>query len=102
MKEDRRTYWVGRGMGRVRRARPGWLRLRLGPRRAFGTRLTRRPAVVVPDLRVALAAVTAGAGITVLPTYLCTTELDDGVRPAPDYKSKTARTKRTSSLVSLP
>ncbi|WP_306364836.1 LysR family transcriptional regulator [Nocardia sp. CC227C] len=44
----------------------------------FDTRLTRTPAVVVPDLRGVLAAVTAGAGITVLPTYLCAGELADG------------------------
>ncbi|RJL35734.1 LysR family transcriptional regulator [Bailinhaonella thermotolerans] len=44
----------------------------------FGTRLTRVPAVVVPDLRGVLTAVTAGAGITVLPAYLCAAELADG------------------------
>jgi DNA-binding transcriptional LysR family regulator len=33
-------------------------------------------AVVVPDLRGVLAAVAAGAGVSVLPTYLCTGELD--------------------------
>ncbi|GAA5037735.1 DNA-binding transcriptional LysR family regulator [Thermocatellispora tengchongensis] len=47
-------------------------------RTVFDTRLTRQPAVVVPDLRGVLAAVTAGAGITVLPVYLCATELADG------------------------
>ncbi len=47
-------------------------------RTVFGTRLTRRPAVVAPDLRGVLAAVAAGAGITVLPTYLCAAELADG------------------------
>ncbi|GAA2432327.1 LysR substrate-binding domain-containing protein [Actinomadura vinacea] len=47
-------------------------------RTVFETRLTRGPAVVVPDLRGVLTAVTAGAGITVLPVYLCATELADG------------------------
>jgi len=44
----------------------------------FGTRLTRTPAVVVPDLRGVLAAVAAGAGVTVLPRYLCAGHLADG------------------------
>ncbi|MFI7613495.1 LysR family transcriptional regulator [Nonomuraea terrae] len=47
-------------------------------RHVFRTRLTRAPAVVVPDLRGVLAAVAAGAGITVLPRYLCAGELDTG------------------------
>ncbi|MFR9773766.1 LysR family transcriptional regulator [Nocardia sp. SC052] len=47
-------------------------------RTVFDTRLTRTPAVVVPDLRGVLTAITAGAGITVLPTYLCAGELADG------------------------
>jgi DNA-binding transcriptional LysR family regulator len=47
-------------------------------RTAFDARLTRRPAVVIPDLRGVLTTVTAGAGITVLPTYLCAAELADG------------------------
>ncbi|MFD5319382.1 substrate-binding domain-containing protein [Streptomyces sp. NPDC127098] len=47
-------------------------------RTVFDTRLTRVPAVVVPDLRGVLATVTAGAGVTVLPTYLCATELAEG------------------------
>ena len=47
-------------------------------RHVFRTRLTARPAFVVPDLRGVLAAVTAGAGITVLPRYLCETELASG------------------------
>jgi DNA-binding transcriptional LysR family regulator len=47
-------------------------------RSVFGTRLTRAPALVVPDLRGVLAAVTAGAGVTVLPRYLCAGELADG------------------------
>lgn len=36
------------------------------------------PQVVVPDLRGALAAVRASAGISVLPTYLCADELARG------------------------
>lgn len=37
-----------------------------------------RPQAVIPDLRAVLAAVQAGAGVSVLPTYLCTEELDRG------------------------
>ncbi len=44
----------------------------------FGTRLTGSAAVVVPDLRAVLAATLAGAGITVLPRYLCDRELAEG------------------------
>jgi DNA-binding transcriptional LysR family regulator len=47
-------------------------------RSVFGVRPGRDAAVVVPDLRAALAAVLAGAGHTVLPGYLCRTELDAG------------------------
>ncbi|TKK78853.1 LysR family transcriptional regulator [Herbidospora galbida] len=47
-------------------------------RHVFRTRLTRPPAVVVPDLRGVLAAVAAGAGVTVLPRYLCARELAAG------------------------
>jgi DNA-binding transcriptional LysR family regulator len=47
-------------------------------RTVFGTRLTRTPAVVVPDLHGVLAATVAGAGITVLPRYLCAGELAAG------------------------
>ncbi|WP_242909208.1 LysR family transcriptional regulator [Actinomadura terrae] len=47
-------------------------------RTVFDARLARGPAVVVPDLRGVLATVVAGAGITVLPTYLCAAELADG------------------------
>ncbi|MEU0118261.1 LysR family transcriptional regulator [Streptomyces bobili] len=35
-------------------------------------------AVIVPDLRAVLACVTAGAGLAVLPRYLCGTALDRG------------------------
>ncbi|MFF4773938.1 LysR family transcriptional regulator [Microtetraspora fusca] len=47
-------------------------------RTVFDTRLTRTPALVVPDLRGVMAAVVAGAGVTVLPRYLCAAELADG------------------------
>ncbi|MFG2073257.1 LysR family transcriptional regulator [Nonomuraea maritima] len=47
-------------------------------RHVFRTRLTRSPAVVMPDLRGVRAAVVAGAGITVLPRYLCAGELAAG------------------------
>ncbi|MEV3989830.1 LysR family transcriptional regulator [Streptomyces sp. NPDC049837] len=47
-------------------------------RHVFGTRLTARATVTVPDLRGVLAAVAAGGGISVLPRYLCADELADG------------------------
>ncbi|MGC0334623.1 DNA-binding transcriptional LysR family regulator [Streptomyces sp. SAI-170] len=47
-------------------------------RHVFGKRLTCTPAVVVPDLRAVKAAVTAGAGFSVLPRYLCADELAVG------------------------
>ncbi|MFD3534045.1 LysR family transcriptional regulator [Streptomyces sp. NPDC058664] len=47
-------------------------------RHVFGTRLSCPAAVTVPDLRGVLAAVTAGAGFTVLPRYLCEAELASG------------------------
>jgi len=47
-------------------------------RSVFGVRLTRTADLVVPDLRGALAAVRAGAGASVLPTYLCDEALAAG------------------------
>lgn len=47
-------------------------------RHVFGIRLTGQAAITVPDLRGVLAAVAAGAGITVLPRYLCLDELASG------------------------
>ncbi|MDI2130904.1 LysR family transcriptional regulator [Yinghuangia seranimata] len=47
-------------------------------RHVFDTRLTAEPAVVVPDLRAVRSAVVAGAGVSVLPRYLCTVELAAG------------------------
>lgn len=47
-------------------------------RHAFGRRLSCPAAVTVPDLRGVLAAVTAGAGFTVLPRYLCLDQLASG------------------------
>ncbi|GIF71931.1 LysR family transcriptional regulator [Asanoa siamensis] len=47
-------------------------------RHVFGRRLTAEPALVVPDLRAVRAAAVAGAGVTVLPRYLCADELRDG------------------------
>ncbi|MEW2400607.1 LysR family transcriptional regulator [Streptomyces sp. NPDC046862] len=44
----------------------------------FGVRPTAKPALVVPDLRGALAAVRSSAGISVLPRYLCVEELTAG------------------------
>ncbi|MGS2613116.1 LysR family transcriptional regulator [Micromonospora sp. LZ34] len=47
-------------------------------RTVFDTRLTRTPNLVVADLRAVLAAVLAGAGASVLPTYLCRAQLATG------------------------
>jgi DNA-binding transcriptional LysR family regulator len=47
-------------------------------RTVFSTRLSRTADLVVPDLRGVLAAVRAGAGASVLPTYLCEKELASG------------------------
>ncbi|MEU3791470.1 LysR family transcriptional regulator [Streptomyces fructofermentans] len=47
-------------------------------RHVFGVRLTGRAAITVPDLRGVLAAVVAGAGMSVLPRYLCLDELASG------------------------
>ncbi|WP_238815747.1 LysR family transcriptional regulator [Nocardia brasiliensis] len=47
-------------------------------RHVFGTRLTGAAAVVVADLRAVAAAVAAGAGISVLPRYLCAAQLESG------------------------
>lgn len=57
-------------------------------RHVFGERLIREPDLVIPDLRALAAATLAGAGITVLPTYLIADELADGrlsiLRPTDD------------------
>ncbi|MDF9811347.1 LysR family transcriptional regulator [Streptomyces sp. SPB162] len=47
-------------------------------RHVFGTRLSAQAAITVPDLRGVLAAVVAGAGVTVLPRYLCAAEIASG------------------------
>ncbi|MEU4014682.1 LysR family transcriptional regulator [Microbacterium sp. NPDC028030] len=47
-------------------------------RHVFATRLERTPTLIVPDLRALAAAAVAGAGATVLPTYLIADELEDG------------------------
>lgn len=47
-------------------------------RHVFGVAPSGPAAVVVPDLRGVLAAVVAGAGVSVLPRYLCAGELADG------------------------
>ncbi|WP_067699640.1 LysR family transcriptional regulator [Nocardia jejuensis] len=47
-------------------------------RHVFDTRLEAEPALVIPDLRALLSAATAGAGLTVLPRYLCERELAVG------------------------
>jgi DNA-binding transcriptional LysR family regulator len=57
-------------------------------RHVFGERLDREPDLVMPDLRALAAAAVAGAGVTVLPTYLIADELADGrlvvLRPTDD------------------
>jgi len=47
-------------------------------RAVFATRLTARAAVVVPDLRAVVAAVAAGAGVSVVPRYLASDALAAG------------------------
>lgn len=47
-------------------------------RHVFRARLSARPAVVVPDLRGVRSCVAAGAGVTVLPRYLCADDLASG------------------------
>lgn len=47
-------------------------------RHVFGNRLEREPSLVVPDLRALRDAAVAGAGATVLPSYLCRTALSNG------------------------
>lgn len=47
-------------------------------RAVFGTRPPAPAAVVVADLRAVLAATVAGAGVTVLPRYLCADALTSG------------------------
>lgn len=47
-------------------------------RHVFGRRLVRHPAVTMPDLNGVRAAVTGGAGFSVLPRYLCAAELASG------------------------
>lgn len=57
-------------------------------RHVFGERLDREPDLVLPDLRALAAAAVAGAGVTVLPTYLIAAELAEGrlavLRPTDD------------------
>ncbi|WP_405133156.1 LysR family transcriptional regulator [Nocardia sp. NBC_01388] len=47
-------------------------------RHVFDTRLEAEAALVIPDLRAVLAAVVSGAGVSVLPRYLCARELEAG------------------------
>ncbi|WP_097243324.1 LysR family transcriptional regulator [Nocardia amikacinitolerans] len=47
-------------------------------RHVFDTRLTAEPALIVGDLRAVLAGVVAGAGVSVVPRYLCARELASG------------------------
>ncbi|MDQ0642887.1 LysR family transcriptional regulator [Microbacterium murale] len=47
-------------------------------RHVFGIRLEREPQLIAPDLRALAAAAVAGAGVTVLPTYLLADELAAG------------------------
>ncbi|GGY64618.1 LysR family transcriptional regulator [Streptomyces omiyaensis] len=83
--------WARRLGGRIASEGPGALRdvplvayaedlpiLRRYWRHVFGRRLTAVPAVTVPDLRAVRAAVAGGAGVSVLPRYLCEAELASG------------------------
>ncbi|MEU3605563.1 LysR family transcriptional regulator [Streptomyces sp. NPDC035033] len=83
--------WAERIGGRVAAEGPAALRdaplvsyaedlpiLRRYWRHVFGRRLTAVPAVTVPDLRAVRAAVAGGAGVSVLPRYLCAAELASG------------------------
>lgn len=47
-------------------------------RHVFDRRLRVQAAIIIPDLRSALTALTAGAGWSVVPSYLCRTELASG------------------------
>jgi DNA-binding transcriptional LysR family regulator len=47
-------------------------------RHVFGTRLEREPALTMPDLRALRDAAIGGAGVTVLPSYLCRPALSTG------------------------
>jgi DNA-binding transcriptional LysR family regulator len=47
-------------------------------RQVFKTPPAARAAIVIPDLRGVLAAAVAGAGVTVLPRYLCADQLAAG------------------------
>ncbi|WP_374224060.1 LysR family transcriptional regulator [Nocardiopsis sp. MG754419] len=47
-------------------------------RHVFGVRLTHTAAITVPDLRAVMTSVIHGAGVTVLPRYLCQGALEDG------------------------
>lgn len=47
-------------------------------RHVFGVRLDGEAAIVAPDLRAVKTAAVAGAGVTVLPGYLCVRELAEG------------------------
>ena len=47
-------------------------------RHVFGTRLEREPALTFPDLRALREAAVGGAGVTVLPSYLCRHALGTG------------------------
>jgi len=62
-------------------------------REGLGLRLTVKPRAVVPDLRALRALAEAGAGITVLPRYLCREALDSGTlvelyRPATEPRNQ--------------
>jgi DNA-binding transcriptional LysR family regulator len=72
----------------------------------FGRRLSGSAAVTVPDLRGVLAAAVAGAGVTVLPRYLCLGELASGALVAlhepPDPPINTAYLVQRPGAVANP
>ncbi|WP_329406636.1 LysR family transcriptional regulator [Streptomyces sp. NBC_00704] len=75
-------------------------------RHVFGRRLSGSAAVTVPDLRGVLAAAVAGAGVTVLPRYLCLGELASGALVAlhepPDPPINTAYLVQRPGAVANP
>lgn len=70
-------------------------------RTVLGARLTRTAAVIAPDLRAVMHAVIAGAGISVLPRYLCADFLARGelIDVAPGQAASNALYLATRSAV---
>lgn len=71
-------------------------------RHVFGARLNREAAVTVPDLRAVLAAVKAGAGFSVLPHYLCLTDMAGALWPSSMRRTTRPSTPATSCSARAP